>query len=256
MPALATAIRPTAEAWSSVVSGGVHSLCREDFQSTLVAAYARHRWIYDALLEHPDSTILRGRRPVVAGRLGGVKLVVKRIHHGGLFASIGRDAFLTPSRARAHVELADYLSSNGIATAPVVFTSWRRSRGFVRCEVGFEQIDGAVDADRYFFGPGAPPAEWEARAGDIGSLVARLHQIGFLHADLNLMNFLFTPDGETYILDLDKSALPGAPPSRRERSRNLDRLERSIRKQGKNHLSWLVESIIRQIRSSYQHALA
>lgn len=254
MQVLASAL-PASSSWDVLVAGDLYSLCRQEFQAALTATYARHRWVYDALLEHRDAVLLRGRRPVVSGVLGGVRVVVKRIYHGGVLACIGRDAFLTSRRARLQVELAEYLSQRGIATAPVVFTSWRRTRGFVRCEAGFEEIPGGIDADQYFFGRSTLPESWESHASEIGTLVARLHQIGFLHADLNLMNFLFGRDGRTYILDLDKTNLPKRSLSNRQRDRNLDRLERSIRKQGRTHLASVVEGIIRRIRFSYRNAL-
>lgn len=255
MTELATVERPVVDAWSTVVVNDVHAYCRGDFRGVLEATYRQHPWVYDALLESPRSSLLRGRRPVVAGELSGRPVVVKRIHHGGLLAFIGRDAFLTPARARAHVELADYLHEHGVPTAPVIFASWRRRYGLVRCEVGFERIEGAIDADHYFFGRDELPECWELRASEIGRLVAQLHRIRFLHADLNLMNFLFAPKGETYILDLDKSTPPRESPSSRACARNLERLERSIRKQGRNHLSTVVERIIGKMRSSYRAAL-
>lgn len=152
MTELAIQERPAADGWGTLVVNDVEAYCRDDFRAALKAIYERHAWAYDALLECPRTSLLRGRRPVAAGELGGKSVVVKRIHHGGLFASIGRDAFLTPARARSHVEVADYLHEHGIPTAPVIFASWRRKLGLVRCEVGFERIEGALDADHYFFG--------------------------------------------------------------------------------------------------------
>ena len=256
MNELATLPRPTVDGWDRLVVGDVESYCRADFREVVEQTYRRHPWIYDALIDCPRTSLFRGRKPVAAGELGGRRVVVKRIFHGGLFASIARDAFITPGRARRHLELAEYLSKHGVSTPPVLFASWRRKHGLIRCEVGFERIEGAIDADRFFFGEAEPPENWEGRAAELGVMVASLHKIHFLHADLNLMNFLFGSSGQTYILDLDKSFPPLRPPTGRERARNLERLERSIRKQGKKHRSGLVEKIIQTMLSSYRAALA
>jgi tRNA A-37 threonylcarbamoyl transferase component Bud32 len=241
--------------WDSLESGGLHCHFRSDIGVAVAEAYGSHAWVYDALREQPDAVLFRGRRPVVGGWLGSTPVVVKRMFHGGLFAKIIGDRFITPSRVRAHSPLSEYLARHGVATAPVVFTSWRRVHGLVRCEVGFELIPDCIDGDRYFFGAAKPPLGWERRAADLGALVARLHSIGFVHGDLNLMNVLFRSDGTIYLLDLDKSAASPAAASTRRCRRNLDRLERSIRKQGREHLPALVEWIVQKVRISYERAL-
>lgn len=237
--------------WVRFRSADLHSICRSDLENELRAIYERHPWVYDSLAADPDVRFFRGRRPVVPGVIGKARLVVKRMHHGGMLAPLFRDFFFTARRARSHVDLAGYLTAHGVATAPVAFVSWRRVRGLVRCEVGFTRIEGGRDADVFFFGEGTPPSGWETQAAKIGGLVARLHQIGFVHGDLNLMNFLFGPEGEPYILDLDKSALHNGSLSERRRAGNLARLERSIRKQGRHHAPQLAEQIIARIRDAY-----
>ncbi|MGH9456386.1 MAG: lipopolysaccharide kinase InaA family protein [Thermoanaerobaculia bacterium] len=253
MVELAFVSRPERPQWESVSRDGLHLHFRADLEPALAAAYANHTWVYDALRAQPGVQLFRGRRPVVGGWLGGTRVVVKRMYHGGLFGKLGRDRFLSCARVRAHHALAEYLSEAGIETAPVVFASWRRVRGLYRCEIGFELVDG-IDADRYFFGATPPPAGWERRAAELGRRVARLHQVGFRHGDLNLMNFLFRRDGRVCILDLDKSKVLGRPLTTAEGAPNLDRLERSIRKQGRRHAPEFVEAIIRKVRDAYREA--
>ncbi|HUP49337.1 MAG TPA: lipopolysaccharide kinase InaA family protein [Thermoanaerobaculia bacterium] len=230
-------------------------MCRADLQSDLRAIYQQRTWVYDSLSRHPDAIFLRGRRSVVAGPIGESRFVVKRMSHGGLLAPLFRDFFFTSSRARAHIHHSEYLSAHGVRTAPVAFASWRRVLGLLQCEVGFTFIEGGLDADAFFFGGSVAPAGWEAQAAAIGALVARLHQIGFLHGDLNLMNFLIDGRGELYILDLDKTVIRERNLSGAERSRNLARLERSIRKQGRNRSARFVNEIIVTLRATYDQSL-
>ena len=247
-------VERTAPAWVTPGGGDINLLCRSDIAAELIRIYGSHRWVHEALLEQKDATVFRGRLPVVAGTIGGHRVVVKRMSHGGMMTRIAKDAFLTASRALAHVDLAEYLTEHGIPTAQVVFVGWRRVYGLVRCEIGFAQIDGAMDADRYFF-EGQLPADWKRRAESIGEMVARLHRVRFLHADLNLMNFLIGSDGRTWVLDLDKTTVSQRPPTEEEMSRNVDRLERSIRKQGRAHRPALVEGIVDALRASYRKTM-
>lgn len=237
--------------WVEIRTGDVRTICRPGVASELSQIYRNHSWVYDAFAGSSGAATLRGRQPVVAGELGGTPVVVKRMFHGGLFGRVSRDAFLTSARARSHVELAEYLRSHGIPTPAVAFVSWRRVRGLVRCEIGFERVEGAIDADRYFF-EGKLPADWKERSERIGALVARLHEVGFIHADLNLMNILFCSRGGAYILDLDKTALPRRKPTESERAGNLARLERSVRKQGRKAFSGAADQLVERIRSAYR----
>ena len=246
--------RDSAASWVELSQGGLALLCRTELADDLLRIYGRNRWVYDALSMRPQTMSLRGRRPVMAGTLGDLDIVVKRMYHGGLLGGISRDAFLTSNRARAHVILDAYLTSHGIATAPALFVASRRVYGFVRAEVGFARIAGAVDADQFFFHGTKLPENWEERATAIGQVVAQLHRIGFLHGDLNLMNFLFGPDGRIYILDLDKSTIVPRSCAGAAGAKNVDRLQRSILKQGRNHVLAHVERIVETVRTSYERA--
>ncbi|HEX7707119.1 MAG TPA: lipopolysaccharide kinase InaA family protein [Thermoanaerobaculia bacterium] len=247
---------PRATDWVRIDHDARRTLCRPGIENELREIYDRHTWAYDGIASSPETVIFRGRRPVVSGLVGTSRVVVKRLHHGGVLASIGKDRFFTSRRVHSHIELADYLTSHGIATPRVEFASWRRINGLVRGEVGFELIEGAIDADACFFGQEARPVGWEARAAAIGSLVGRLHKIGFMHADLNLMNLLFTPVGELYVLDLDKTVLSDRLPTIRARMKNLERLERSIRKQGGQRSASFVAGIIEGVRGAYEGSIA
>jgi tRNA A-37 threonylcarbamoyl transferase component Bud32 len=242
--------------WVRIEHDVRRTLCRSALENELREIYGRHIWAYDEIASRSEAVIFRGRRPVVSGWVGTSRVVVKRLHHGGMFASVAKDRFLTPRRVQSHIELADHLNSHGIATPQVAFTSWRRINGLVRGEVGFELVEDAIDADVCFFGRNDRPNDWKSRAAAIGALVARLHEIGFMHADLNLMNFLFTPGGEIYVLDLDKTVLSERMPTMCARMKNLERLERSIRKQGRERSGLFVAGIVDEVRGSYESSIA
>jgi hypothetical protein len=233
--------------------GALTCVCRPHLEQPLRRVYAEAPWAYEALRRAPGAELLRGRRPVVAGLLGdGTAVVIKRLHHGGLLAGLTGDRFLTPRRLRTGVTAADFLAANGVATPDVLFASWRRSGLFVRGELGFERVSGGVDAADFLFArPGVLPEGWRGRVGAIGRLVARLHELGVRHGDLNLMN-LYLPGGDdVMILDLDKADLRGGPLAAGARRRNLARLERSVRKLGARAPAADVAAVLAELRTSY-----
>ncbi|AVI61879.1 3-deoxy-D-manno-octulosonic acid kinase [Halomonas sp. GFAJ-1] len=61
----------------------------------------------------------------------------------------------------------------------------------------------------------------------VGAMIKRFHQVGLDHVDLNARNILIDPNGEPWLIDLDRCRL--RPPGKWQ-ERNLKRLERSILK--------------------------
>jgi hypothetical protein len=238
--------------------GSLTCVCRPQLESPLRDAYATAPWAYEALLRQPGAELLRGRRPVAAGRLvDGTPVVVKRLHHGGLFAPFTGDRFLTANRVHTGVAMADFLAAHVVATPEVLFAAWRRSGPFVRGELGFERLTGGTDASDLLFGrPAGLPEGWRERVGAIGRVVARLHALGLCHGDLNLMNFYCSGDGNVLILDLDKADLRSGPLREPARRRNFARLERSVRKQGAHAAAADVGAVLAELRASYEAARA
>lgn len=242
---------------SSFTLGNLTCLCREALAVELRALYARHRWIYDMLRSDPHSEVLRGRRPVMSGTLpGGTALVVKRLHHGGVLAPVTGDRFLTAARLHTLVEAADRLRAAGVATPAALFASWRRVSGFVRGEVGTGTIPDARDASDLLFGhAGCLPTQWRDIAASAGDLAGRLHAAGAVHGDFNLMNILFPPVGPPMILDLDKVRFRDPPLPAAVRMRNLGRLLRSVRKQGRLFPNAEVEAVAATVAAAYEAAV-
>jgi hypothetical protein len=219
--------------------------------------YSGGGWAYDELYARSGAVLLRGRVPVVAATLGGLPVIAKRLTHGGVFSRLTGDRFLTPKRWRAALAAADFLREHGVDTPEPLFAAWRRGGPFVRGELGFRRVVGAVDASDHLFG-GAEvlPGGWREAAGAIGRTVARLHALGVVHGDLNLMNFLLPAGGKVMILDLDKARLTGKPLAEGARRRNLARLERSVRKQGRLAPAEHVGGVLVALRHGYEAARA
>jgi tRNA A-37 threonylcarbamoyl transferase component Bud32 len=240
--------------WPGPIDTDRETRCVPEIRDLLVSIYARYAWVYDLLAEQRHAGAIRGRMPVLTGTIGEVPTVVKRLYHGGSTAWLWRDLFLSSRRVVSFLTAAEYLRERNVLTPRVLFASWLRKNGFVRAELGFERLPGK-DADHFFFERPDPPPNWEVESRKIGEMVASLHRVGFVHGDLNLMNVFLRDDGSVYILDLDKARHREHAIDESTRRTNLSRLERSIRKQGRNHPPELAESIIRLMNEAYGEKL-
>lgn len=230
--------------------------CVPELEAELRRTYATSPWVYQAFLARLDTKVLPGRRPVLAAPIGPHHAVVKRLHHGGFLAPLTGDRFLSPVRFLTNMRAVDEVSGAGIPTPRVLFVAWRRVSGWVRGEIGAEWVPGARDASDRLFGEGGLPAEWPGLVDAIAALVCRLHTAGFLHQDLNLRNFLVAADGQVSILDLDKvRRFPGGLPAELRR-RNLARLVRSVRKQGRGAAPEAAEQVVSRLMAACEAAHA
>jgi len=181
---------------------------------------------------------LAGRKPLFELRIGGERFVVRRFSHGGLLRWLTGARFMDPQRPFRELVLADALAREGFATPQVVAARARRSKaGGWRLDVVTRRIEGACNVAQALAKLVAPGVGGRARRRLLeacGRLVRRMHDAGFLHADLTTSNLLLR-DGERVgerpellILDLDRSVLAPEPVTRAERVANLARLLRHV----------------------------
>lgn len=105
------------------------------------------------------------------------------------------------SRALRGFRQAYHLELAGLPTARVVAAAERRVLGLLlRSYLLMEEIPDATMLRRHLREGHRPgPALLRAAA----ALVARLHEEGFTHGDLNERNLLLTPSGQLFLIDLD-----------------------------------------------------
>jgi hypothetical protein len=126
-----------------------------------------------------------------------------------------------------------FRARGGAAPAPLGWLS--RRRGICRqLHAATAEITGALSMHDLL--AGAPPAVWRAWTTAAGRALARWHQAGLLHPDLNLGNILARQPAGTppvpedlVVIDLDGARLRQRV-GRAGRARALARLERSARK--------------------------
>jgi 3-deoxy-D-manno-octulosonic acid kinase len=197
--------------------------------------------------------------PVAAGGRGAAwfvptdagAAVLRHYRRGGLMARLGfqRYAWLGESRVRSLAEfrLLARLRERGLPVpAPLVAGYWRSGLGY-RAAILVERIAGAR-ALSHWLGASAGEAPWEA----VGAMLARFHQAGLDHADLNADNVLVDAAGRPWLIDFDRCVMRTGQGGWRQR--NLARLARSLHKLSGGDEGW--RPGFARLQAAYAGALA
>ena len=192
----------------------------------------------------------RGRGVTWFVRHRGLSLVLRHYWRGGLMGKINPDRFwfhgVESSRAMAEFRLLGQLRELGLPVPRPVAARLQRQGLWYRADLLIEQIPGARDLVHLLREQSLTAAQWQA----VGALIARLHQAGAYHSDLNAHNLLLDGDDQIWVIDFDKCGLREPGPWQAEM---LARLLRSLRKEAGLHpgFHWQ-EADWEQVMQGYQ----
>ncbi len=178
-----------------------------------------------------------GRQPLRILRDAERTFVLRHFTHGGLLRRLTGERFWNAERPFRELLLAERLAAAGIDTPQVAAARARRLPGHGwALDIVTLRVEGALDLAAAL-GSGADDAHARKQRGEIlratGAFVARLHDAGFLHADLHPKNLLVVRSNSSgatptlAVLDLDRSTFQ-AQLSDAERCANLQRLFRYV----------------------------
>jgi Lipopolysaccharide kinase (Kdo/WaaP) family len=209
-------------------SGGRTWILRNGFPRDIPV----ERW--DSWLAGRESQSLSaagGRAPVLLVSLGRVgEVAVRRYLHGGLLAGWTRDLFWGGGRPLAELVASEHIRARGIASPEILALYLLQAGGpFRRGCVVTRRVPRSQNLGEWLRLEGCHPGAWSPLLREVARAVARLHDAGCVHGDLNLRNLLHSPSG-VWILDLDRARLQPAA-SLRDRGWNLLRLYRSLGKE-------------------------
>jgi tRNA A-37 threonylcarbamoyl transferase component Bud32 len=222
-----------APGFERLLLGHAVAVARSDLSAAvrrmLVSADGTRTTLHEYAARHPSSRALQGRGAAYAVPLPTpqtARVVVRHNRHGGLFAPLTGDRFISPTRApyELHVSLA--LTRLGIPTPQVVAFALYPPGGILqRSDVVSLEVPGGHDLAHVLV-----HGHEETRAAALNAaaaLVASLSDAGVRHHDLNAKNVLVASD-VAYVLDVDRVALGVDPGVALDA--NLARLSRSLRK--------------------------
>jgi 3-deoxy-D-manno-octulosonic acid kinase len=215
-------------------------------RSALVGAGGGRSTLHEFAASRPQARALKGRGTAWAIALpGGPRVVVRHNRHGGAFAALTGDRFLSPTRAPQELAISLALRDRGVPTPGVVaYVLYPPGRLIQRADVATAEIPDSLDlasvlerrqgVDR--------DAVWEATA----SLVAALAAARARHPDLNAKNVLLGA-GAAHVIDVDRVILDVAPDE--ALNDNLARLARSLRKRREQHGAAVTDAEIAALES-------
>ena len=206
------------DSYTHIERDGKHALLRADVAEALADAFLTGAGCEDAELG--------GRGAVARCAYPGGEALLRRYLRGGVLRRFLGDAFVLANRPMREFEAHKAALAAGLEVPPLLGVCWWRSGLLLRGSIG----TGALDAQHLQAwlegGPDAP----EEMARRCGALIARMHDAGIWHADLQLRNILITAEGP-YLIDFDGAKRMGRVPPL-QRARNLLRLRRSLQKNG------------------------
>ena len=180
-----------------------------------------------------------GRGPVPVVSLdSGHKAVLRTYRHGGLLRGLTRDVFLgLLPRPFRELALSKAAIDKGVKTPPVLGASvfpviGPIYRGLLATEELPEARDGLSILSQ------AAELRWKQRRQllrvllrEAGKTIARAHNVGLIHTDLNVKNLVVTAEPiSVFILDLDRGRLERGSLNDGQRRAQLKRLNRSLQK--------------------------
>jgi tRNA A-37 threonylcarbamoyl transferase component Bud32 len=187
--------------------------------------------LFERSPDRPQLT-LAGRGPIVRFSLAGLAAIGKLARHGGVLAPILGDLYLGRRRIFDQAMTAQRLEAGGVATPRILAVGTARVLGPIhRQAIVSRELHGAQNLLDL-----ATVGMTHSRRSDLliqcADLLRRMHDAGFLHADLNVGNIVLERDRQRevlHIVDLDRGRFVRVV-SRRQRLANLERLLRSYEK--------------------------
>lgn len=156
------------------------------------------------------------------------RLVLRHYYRGGLVGKVLHDQFwlqtVENSRAMQEFQLLSWMRAQGLAVPKPVAASYQRSGLIYRAALLIELIPNSQDLAAILQQRTITEVEWRA----VGAAIAKMHQHGVYHSDLNCRNIMLDAEGQVWLIDFDKCSRR-APGEWTEQ--NLARLLRSFNKE-------------------------
>ncbi|WP_018142157.1 MULTISPECIES: 3-deoxy-D-manno-octulosonic acid kinase [unclassified Thioalkalivibrio] len=167
-----------------------------------------------------------GRRATHFLNYDGLDLVLRHYWRGGWVARLSEDRYLWTGRTRTRPvrewNLTRILYEQGLPVPRPVAARVMRHGLVYSGDLVTATVSDATPLDEWIQQQEDTPTLWH----EVGATLARFHQFGAWHADLNVRNILVQPSGKVWLIDWDRGRLS----VQRGLQGNLERLRRSLEK--------------------------
>ncbi len=168
----------------------------------------------------------------------GIAMVLREYLRGGVIAKFVKRHFwfngLEHTRVYQEMALLDAMQQHGLNVPKPIGGLIQRCGVVYRNQILLERISGAQDFHAHCQHDFVDNVHWQA----LGAEIAKMHQMGVYHHDLNIENVLLDNAGKVWLIDFDKCKF--MQPDPQWQIANLARLARSIRKQRQQHADYCI----------------
>ena len=154
--------------------------------------------------------------------------VLRHYWRGGLMAKLSDDLYffsgMDYTRSIAELRLLEEMYHLGLPVPKPIAAKVEKVGLWYRSDILIEQIDAAKDLHALLSVTNMASELWHR----LGKLIAKFHNYGVYHADLNIKNILLA-DEQFYLIDFDRGEL--RTPKKCWQQANIKRLHRSFLKE-------------------------
>ncbi|MET1254794.1 3-deoxy-D-manno-octulosonic acid kinase [Aliikangiella maris] len=155
--------------------------------------------------------------------------VLRHYYRGGFMAKLTKDKFwfrsLEQTRSYQELSLLSQMFQQGLPVPKPIVGQVIRSGFFYRSDIIIEKIPHTKTVAQYLNSSAMPEALWHI----LGGMIAKFHQAGIFHSDLNIHNILINQQEDFWLIDFDKCESRSV--KRSWQQANLARLKRSFVKE-------------------------
>jgi 3-deoxy-D-manno-octulosonic acid kinase len=169
-----------------------------------------------------------GRAEAYAFSLGEGEGVLRRFRRGGFISNFLSEGYLLENRPRQEFDMHRRIYALGLPVPEPLGVAWLRRGPWYMGAIATRRLNGE-SLDGWLQGKHSAAERTRFLRG-VGETIARFHDAGVYHADLNVRNILLS-SGKTYLIDFDRARLWDAL-TETLRSRSMLRLKRSFEKRG------------------------
>ncbi|RXF05882.1 3-deoxy-D-manno-octulosonic acid kinase [Pseudoalteromonas sp. PS5] len=171
----------------------------------------------------------QGRATAWFVKLHDKVVVLKHYYRGGLIGKLLSDQYLffglKGTRVYQEFELLEHLKQQDLPVPAPIAARVSARFGVYRGDIITEAVEDAISVCEILQSRALQNIELEK----IGQTIAKFHQAGAYHDDLNINNILFSGDGEVFLIDFDKGKI--LAPATPWQQANIERLQRSFKKE-------------------------